>query len=109
METPSICEKYGAKPVACDGMEKLGIALVTIGKQPINGVRYEAENGTCGWYIWCGEELSEDTDFFKPLHVNHIEEYLPEIEPYLSLPPGYRFLIAPGQEDVWFDSSLIGK
>ncbi|WP_443019960.1 immunity protein Imm33 domain-containing protein [Shewanella sp. OMA3-2] len=22
---------------------------------PINGLRHKAENGTCGWYIWCGE------------------------------------------------------
>jgi hypothetical protein len=109
MELQSICEKHGVSPVPCEGSDKLGIALDTMGKQPINGVRHEAENGTCGWYIWCGEELSEDTDFFKPLHVNHISEYLPEVEPYLSLPPGYRFLIAPGQEDVWLDSSLIGK
>jgi hypothetical protein len=27
--------------------------------------------------------------------------------PYLSLPPGWRFLIAPGHEDVWEDQSLF--
>lgn len=48
------------------------------------------ENGTCGWYIWYGEELSEDSDFFKPLHVEHIEEYLSMIQKYFSLPIGYR-------------------
>lgn len=24
-------------------------------------------------------------------------------------PPGWRFLIAPGHEDVWFDASLLGR
>jgi hypothetical protein len=50
--------------------------------------------------------MSQDIDFFKPLHVSHISEYLPEIEQYLSLPPGYRFLLADEYEDVWHDSSL---
>ncbi|WP_247684618.1 immunity protein Imm33 domain-containing protein [Pseudoalteromonas luteoviolacea] len=55
-------------------------------------------------YIWRGEEWSNAPDFFKPLHVGHIAEYLPQIKPYLALPPGYRLLIADGYEDVWQDS-----
>ena len=101
-----ICLKYGVESIPSHEDEKLGIALETIGKIPINGLRLKAENGTCGWYIWCGEQFSEDSDFFKPLHVKHINKYLPVIEKYLSLPPGYRFLIAGDYEDVWFDSSL---
>ena len=89
-----------------DAEEKLGIALSTIGKMPINGLRHPIENGTCGWYIWCGEKLSEDVEFFKPLHVKHINEYCPTIEKYLALPVGFRFLVAEGYEDVWFDESL---
>ncbi len=27
----------------------------------------------------------------------------PEVLPYLALPPGWRFLIADGYEDGWFD------
>lgn len=101
------CEKFGAIPFPLKKGEKLGIAIETIGKQPINGLRHNPENGTCGWYIWCGEEMSEDPDFFKPLHVSHIGEYLPEVEQFLSLPPGYRFLITEGHEDVWYDPQLI--
>lgn len=34
---------------------------------------------------------------------------LPEVLPYLELPPGYRFIIdGKGYEDVWFDESLLG-
>lgn len=102
-----VCEKFEADFIPCSEAAKLGLAIETLGKLPINGLRQKAENGTCGWYIWCGEEMSQDADFFKPLHVGHIKEYLPEIEQYLALPPGYRFLIANDYEDVWYDASLI--
>ncbi len=102
-----VCDKFGANFFPSKEGEKIGIAIETIGQLPINGLRHNPENGTCGWYIWCGEEMSQDPDFFKPLHVSHIKEYLPEIEQYLALPPGYRFLIAGEHEDVWNDLSLI--
>jgi len=103
-----ICAKFKTEFSPCSESDKLGIAIETIGKLPINGLRHVAENGTCGWYIWCGEDWSDDPDFFKPLHVNHINKYLPQVEPYLALPPGHRFLVADGYEDVWQDSELIG-
>ncbi|GIU46550.1 hypothetical protein TUM3794_39350 [Shewanella colwelliana] len=103
-----VCLRFDAIPHPIEDGEKLGIAIETIGKLPINGLRHNPENGTCGWYIWCGEEMSQEDDFFKPLHASHIGECLPEIEPYLSLPPGSRFLIAGEYEDVWHDSALIG-
>ena len=65
------------------------------------------EAGTCGWYIWAGEELSDTPDFFKPLHAAHIREWCPQVEPYLGLAPGWRFLITGNYEDVWFDPSLL--
>ncbi|SHF57069.1 hypothetical protein SAMN02745753_02217 [Marinomonas polaris DSM 16579] len=102
-----VCEKFEAEFIPCLEPEKLGLAIKTIGQLPVNGLRHKAENGTCGWYIWCGEEMSQYADFFKPLHVNHINEYLPEVEQYLVLPPEYRFLITDGCEDVWHDLSII--
>lgn len=104
----NICAQFNAEYTPCNSAEKLGIAIETIGKLPINGLRHVAENGTCGWYIWCGEEWSDEPDFFKPLHVSHIDKYLPQIVPYLALPPGHRFLITDGYEDVWQDLALIG-
>jgi len=97
----NVCVKFGANYSPCSDTDKLGIAIETIGKLPINGLRQVAQNGTCGWYIWCGEEWSDDPDFFKPLHISHINKYLPEILPYLALPSGYRFLVADGHVDVW--------
>jgi len=101
-----ICKKFKSEFIPSDQTHKLGVAIETIGQFPINGVRHRVENGTCGWYIWCGEELSEDPDFFKPLHVSHINEYLPDIEPYLGLAQGYRFLLANDYVDVWFDEFI---
>jgi hypothetical protein len=51
--------------------------------------------------------LSVTDDFFDPLHVSHLDARLPEVVPYLALPPGWRFLLAPGHEDVWYDESLL--
>ncbi|MFO6423055.1 hypothetical protein [Motilimonas sp. KMU-193] len=104
-----VCKKFAALPLPVNAAEKLGIAIETIGQLPINGVRYKPENGTCGWYIWCGETMSEDVDFFKPLHVSHIPKYLPEVEQYLSLPPGYRFLVAGDYVDVWHDPLISDR
>jgi len=72
-----------------------------------NGLRHEPEGDTSGWYIWAGEDLSEDPDFFVPLHVEHLAQWCPAAIPYLALPPGWRFLVAPGYEDVWHDDSLL--
>ena len=104
----TVCEWQRVEPVKPESGSKLGIALETIGKVPINGLRHKKENGTNGWYIWCGEEMSQEEDFFSPLHIEHISEYLPEVMESLELPPGYRFLIdGKNWEDVWFDEALL--
>lgn len=102
-----VCDRFNTEFITSSEIEKLGLAIESIGELPINGLRQKAENGTCGWYIWCGGEMSLEDDFFKPLHVSHIRNYLPQVEKYLALPPGYRFLIAGDYEDVWHDPSLI--
>ena len=73
-----------------------------------NGLRHPVEGTTCGWYLWAGEgELDQSPDYFQPVHVEHLRERCPEILPYLGLPPGWRFLIAPGYSDVWDDPGLL--
>jgi hypothetical protein len=56
-----------------------------------------------------GGDASSDPDFYQPLCVGHIPDYLPSVAPYLSLPPGFRFQIADGDEDVWFDPTLLSE
>lgn len=63
-----VCKEQNVSPVEVDPAQKVGIAMnVKSGILPINGVRHLPEHGTCGWYIWAGE-MSEDPDFFVPLH-----------------------------------------
>jgi hypothetical protein len=107
-EQAAICSRYGAIPLAIDLAAKVGVARnVRDGLVPLNGLRHPPEGDTCGWYLWAGEEFSEDADFFVPLHVEHLAEWCPQVIPYLGLPPGWRILIAPGYEDVWSDKSLL--
>ncbi|HEX7704982.1 MAG TPA: hypothetical protein VF701_00840 [Thermoanaerobaculia bacterium] len=99
--------RFGAEFLPALHDQKVGIARQTLGKLPLNGLRHPPEGSTCGWYIWAGEHLSQDADFFQPIHVSHLGDYCPETIPYLGLAPGWRFLLAPNYEDVWFDASLL--
>jgi hypothetical protein len=103
-----LCEKYGTGWFASpDGM-KVGISRnVLTGLKPLNGLRHPPVGDTTGWYIWAGEEISQDPDFFVPLHVAHLEEWCPSILRFLGLPPGWRFLTAEDYEDVWEDATLL--
>jgi hypothetical protein len=93
--------------MAAESEEKVGIALETLGQLPLNALRHGPGDGTCGWYIWGGGDLSSDPDFFKPLHVSHLLGHCPQVLPYLGLAPGWRLCLAPGHEDVWFDEALV--
>jgi hypothetical protein len=107
-EQEKICSKYRLQWVEAPEHLKVGIAEnVKTGLLPINGLRHPPEGETTGWYIWAGEEPSSDPTFFKPLHVEHLAEWCPAVVPYLGLPPGSRFQIAPNHEDVWEDEALL--
>ena len=107
IESDRVCERFGVTPATPAPTDKVGIALDTLHLVPLNGLRHQPEAGTCGWYIWGGQELPADPEFFQPLHVAHLGAQCAGVLPYLALPPGYRFLLAPGHEDVWFDSVLL--
>ena len=88
--------------------EMLGLAIETVRLLPVNGLRHPPEQGSCGWYIWGGDELSQAADFFSPVHVKHVSDYIATVIPYLDLPPGYRFLFDnAGHNDVWCDAILL--
>ena len=104
----SVSEWAGVEQLRPLPGSKLGLALTTLGNSPIHGLRVLPTESTNGWYIWCGGEMSHANDFFAPLHVEHLAEYLPAAVEYLGLPPGYRFLIDGANfEDVWFDAALL--
>ncbi|MFA6423865.1 MAG: hypothetical protein WCV83_00960 [Candidatus Magasanikbacteria bacterium] len=103
-----MCDKYGVKWIESPDSMKVGISKnIKEGKLPINGMRHPISGDTTGWYIWGGEDITKDKDFFVPLHVNHLEEWCPQVLKYLGLPPGSRFQIADNYEDVWTDKSLL--
>lgn len=103
-----ICRKYRADFTEVDSSQKMGVARnVKSTLRPVNGLRHVPEMGVSGWYVWAGEEIKTEPDFFLPVHIHHISDWNRDIENYLALPPGWRFLIDGDYEDVWFDESLL--
>lgn len=103
----AVCARLGVTAVPAPADLKVGLARnVRTGLLPLHGLRHPPQGDTTGWYIWAGE-LSDADDFFEPVHVGHLPEIRPAVLPYLALPPGWRFLVAPDYEDVWEDESLL--
>ena len=101
-----ICRTYGACFEPPVPGTKVGIALHTLDRVPIHGVRLVPTETTCGWYIYAGDEWSDDPDFYKPMCVEHLAEYCKPALPFLGLPPGWRFMTdGKGCTDVWRDES----
>jgi hypothetical protein len=105
----ALCERFSVVPQFVSDDDTVGIAsnVRGPGRWPLNGLRHRPEAGTSGWYLSAGEELGADDDFFQPLHVSHVRDWRAELLPYLALPPGWRFLIAPSHEDARYDPSLL--
>jgi hypothetical protein len=105
----AMAERHGVAPVEVSPDSKVGVAMNLRDRDlwPVNGLRHPPTGDTCGWYLWAGEELPEDPDFFTPLHAIHVADWRSVVIPYLLLPPGWRFLITPEHEDVWRDDSLL--
>jgi len=60
-----------------------------------------------GWYIWCGESLS---DLRISLSHNMLGTSVSGSRmsgAFLGLSPGYRFLLAGDYLDVWYDQRLL--
>lgn len=103
----TLCERYGASFSPPEATYKVGISDSALqGEWPLHGLRHFPESGTTGWFIWSGE-WSNNPDWFKPLHFYHMAEHCPAALRFMALPPGWRFLVAPGYEDVWSDSDLL--
>jgi hypothetical protein len=82
-----VCGRFGTKPFPTPIALKVGIASnVRAGVQPLNGLRCQPVGDTSGWYIWAGEDWSDDPEFFAPLHIRHLDEWCSAAIPYLLLP-----------------------
>ena len=105
----AVCEKYGVAFTPPEPTQIVGLARnVRSGDWPVHALRHPVEHGTSGWYIWAiHNEIPDDSSFFEPVHLEHLPEIVPSVIPYMALPPGWRFLLAPQYEDVWFDPQLL--
>jgi hypothetical protein len=102
----AICDRFGTPPAAAHGDAMVGVGPMD--GLPINGLRHTPEHGTSGWFIWAGGDIDQaDRSFFRPTHLAHVGSLYPGVVPYLALPPGWRWQIAPDHEDVWFDHGLL--
>jgi hypothetical protein len=103
-----ICAKFGSpfKPPELGAIVGVSSDFFS-GTLPLNGLRHPETQGTTGWYLWAGEELSQAADYFGPMHTRHLCERGSELLPYLALAPGWRFLVAGDYEDAWYDESLL--
>lgn len=103
-----MCARFGAAFVEAPSALKLGVSRNFASTDfPLNDLRHLPVNETCGWFIWSGTTLSQEPDFFVPMHVVHLADICPNIQPYLGLSPGWRFQLAPGHEDAWWDEALL--
>ncbi|EBS6357271.1 hypothetical protein D4E88_23950 [Salmonella enterica subsp. enterica serovar Albany] len=104
-EQKNICNKYNSPCFFCSDMEIVGVAIDSMRKQPIYGVRVAREDNSCGWYLWGGDYSSSD-DFFQPVHFSHLHEVIPDyVMKYLALAPGFKFTTdISNYEDVWYET-----
>jgi hypothetical protein len=104
----TVAERFNVAATPPLSGEKVGVARnVREGIWPMNGFRYPPAGDTTDWFIWAGGALSGDPGFFVPLRAEHLTDWCPIVLPYLALPPGWRFLLAPDHEDVWYDENLL--
>jgi hypothetical protein len=103
-----VCEKYRTQPQLFLLHDRVGISLATMNQVPINGLRIPAMSGSSGWFIYGGDEPTDDPNFYQPLCITHLRNHCEIAIPYLCLPAGWRFQIdRDGYEDVWYDESLL--
>jgi hypothetical protein len=103
------CADLGAEFVPIEARSRVGISLEALaGETPINGLRIRPDGSSSGWFVYSGVNApSSAEDFYKPIHLVHLITRLPQIVPFLGLPPGWRFLLAEDYEDAWFDRNLL--
>jgi hypothetical protein len=105
-----VCRRFAVEPTppvpgATLGIDRSG----SRGRLPLNALRHPPRGAGTGWFVWWGEDgIAQDRDdFFAVHHVEHVAEHAPALVPYLALPPGWRVLLAPDYEDVWYDGQLL--
>jgi hypothetical protein len=104
----NVCRRVGVAPSPLAPLDRVGVAK-NFGTElwPLNGLRHPVHGNMCGWYLWRGEKFSRASDWFEPICYQHLANDDDPSLPYLFLPQGIRFLIAPGYEDIWYDPNIL--
>src|SRR5215813_2189777 len=103
-----VCERANTRPAYLQPTDRIAVGRdFDVTRHPINGLRHPAYGDMCGWNIWSGEVLSDDPDYFNLICYEHLVAERTDWLQYLALPAGWRFLTAPGHEDIWFDQALF--
>jgi hypothetical protein len=104
-----VCRRLGVAPLLPEPGTMIGIAPSRgQGVQPLNALRHPPQGQSNGWYVWRGGAIPRDQDdFFVPSHVEHLVDRVPELVPYLALPPGWGVVLAPDYEDLWYDAGPL--
>ena len=89
-EQRSFCEEPNQPYEAANPELKVGFALETRGRLPLNGLRHPSQRDTTSWYLWGGEEFPSGDDSFSPVHTMHLIQLQPNLLKFLGLPPGKR-------------------
>ena len=100
-EQKLLCEEVGSAYVEVQGDDVIAVAVHTLNKEPIVGLRKLPDENNVSWFIY-GGELDGAEDFFELISVQELAKEFPEALPYLALDTGYRFMIdSDDYEDVW--------
>ena len=101
-EQKLLCEEFDSAYIQVSGDDVVAIAVQTLNKEPIVGIRKKPETDeNIGWFIY-GGELEAGEDFFQTMTVRELQDIFPEALPYLALAEGFRFMIdREDYEDVW--------
>jgi len=101
-----VCVRMRVAPLPPGSGDRIGLSRSARTDRPVHGLRIAPTPGVSGWYVWSGD-FSESDDFFEATHIDHIPEACALAAPFLSLPPGWRFLTDGLYVDVWFDTTLL--
>jgi hypothetical protein len=97
----STCRDYDLPDVEPEKM--VAIAMDTLGRYPICGERVVKDNDweKISWYFYCGD-YSEIKDPYRPVHVEHLNDILPDVLKFLRMPYGSGFVLdSDGNEEIW--------
>lgn len=107
-EQHEVCERFGAPftPPRADQMVAVSVGVYE--GDPVQGVRYHAPDHMTGWYATTAR-FNGDTRTLTVEHLYHLTAKRPDLARYVALPPGYRFDMTGGSDDVWFDVGVAAE